>query len=35
MRRAFGLLATFDLDVRLVSYSAPSQEMAGIAKEFR
>jgi hypothetical protein len=35
MRRALQLVATFDLDVRLVSYGAPSQEILAIAEEFR
>jgi hypothetical protein len=35
MRRALGLVTTFDLDVRLVSYGTPSQELLAIAKEFR
>jgi hypothetical protein len=35
MRRALGLMTTFDLDVRLVSYGTPPQELLAIAKEFR
>ena len=35
VRRALQLVATFDLDVRLVSYGAPSQEILAIAEEFR
>ncbi len=35
IRRALKLVATFDLDVRLVSYGIPSKEMLAIAKEFR
>lgn len=35
IRRAFGLTKTFDLDVRLVSYSKPSKEILAISEEFR
>lgn len=35
MRRALGMMTTFDLDVRLVSYRAPSKEMFAIVDEFR
>lgn len=35
IRRALGLMTTFDLDVRLVSYGTPSREILAIAEEFR
>ncbi len=35
MRRALELMTTFDLDVRLVSYGTPSEEIVAIAEEFR
>ena len=35
IRRALGLMKTFDLDVRLVSYGTPSKEILAIAEEFR
>ncbi len=35
MRRALDMMRPFALDVRLVSYASPSQEMLAIAKEFR
>ena len=34
MRRALQLMMTFDLDVRLVSYGAPSSELLAIAEKF-
>ncbi len=34
MRRALQLASGFELDVRLVSYGAPSREMMELAKEF-
>ena len=33
--RALGLMKTFDLDVRLVNYGMPSNEILAIAEEFR
>jgi hypothetical protein len=35
LKRAVELMATFDLDVRLVSYGTPSKELLAIAEEFR
>jgi hypothetical protein len=35
MRRSLKLMTTFDLDVRLVSYGPPSNEILTIAEEFR
>lgn len=35
LRRALTLLTAYNLDVRLVSYGTPSQEIVAIAKEFR
>jgi hypothetical protein len=35
MRRALAMMRPFALDVRLVSYSAPSQEMLAVVDEFR
>ncbi len=35
MRRALELMTSFDLDVRLVSYGAPSKEILGMVEEFR
>jgi hypothetical protein len=35
MRRALDMMRSFALDVRLVSYGLPSQEMLAIAEEFR
>jgi hypothetical protein len=35
MRRALKIVANFDLDVRLVSYGAPSRAILQIADEFR
>lgn len=35
MRRALGMMTTFNLDVRLVSYRAPSKEMLTMVDEFR
>lgn len=35
MRRALKMMQSFNLDVRLVSYAAPPQEMAEIVEEFR
>lgn len=35
MRRALELMVSFDIDVRLVSYGAPSKEMLEIVEEFR
>ena len=35
MRRALGIMTTFDLDVRLVSYRAPPKEMSAFVEEFR
>lgn len=35
MRRALDVMRPFALDVRLVSYGSPSQEMLAIAEEFR
>jgi hypothetical protein len=35
MRRALDMMRPFALDVRLVSYGSPSQEMLAIAEEFR
>jgi hypothetical protein len=34
MRRAFGIAAGFDLDVRLVSYREPSRKLAQLVEEF-
>jgi hypothetical protein len=34
MRRALQLASGFELDVRLVSYGAPSREMMDLVKEF-
>jgi hypothetical protein len=34
LRRALNLTNQFDLDVRLVSYSAPSTEMLAFVEEF-
>lgn len=34
VRRALGLTKNFDLDVRLVSYGAPSKELVAVADEF-
>jgi hypothetical protein len=34
MRRAFGMAAGFDLDVRLVSYRGPSRQLVQLAEEF-
>ena len=35
MRRALGIMTTFDLDVRLVSYRPPPKEMSAFVEEFR
>ena len=35
IRRALGLMKTFDLDVKLVSYGTPSKEILAISEEFR
>jgi hypothetical protein len=35
MQRALRLMATFDLDVRLVNYSGPTAELTSIVEEFR
>jgi hypothetical protein len=35
IRRALGIVANFDLDVRLVSYGTPSKAILEIAEEFR
>ena len=34
IRRALGLMKTFDLDVRLVSYGTPSNDVQAISEEF-
>jgi len=34
MRRALEMMSGFDLDVRLVSYGAPSQALLQIAQDF-
>jgi hypothetical protein len=33
MRRAFGVVSLFDIDSRIVSYSAPSREVIDLAGE--
>jgi hypothetical protein len=35
LRRALGLMTTFDLDVKLVSYGMPSKEIRAISEDFR
>jgi hypothetical protein len=35
LRRALGLMAAFDLDVRLVSYGTPSKEIVAITEELQ
>ena len=35
IRRALGLMKTFDLDVKLVSYGTPSNEILAISEEVR
>jgi hypothetical protein len=34
MRRAFGVVSSFDIDARIVSYGAPSREIIELAGEF-
>ena len=34
MRRALGVVSSFDVDARIVSYGAPSREIVDFAKDF-